>query len=163
MSATRRGSFSIAQLILESVGLGARHGVSFPVEMTLMVKALVTFEGVGRTLDPALDVAAVSRVHVEQVFRRTFSPARLARELWRSAPEMMDLAVQLPGFLSSGFRVASDAIERRPGGSPLAGVRSSIFGGALAIAGVLAYVQHAPWWLWAACWVISVVVVLRGK
>jgi ubiquinone biosynthesis protein len=163
VSATRRGNFSIAQLILESVGLGARHGVSFPVEMTLMVKALVTFEGVGRTLDPSLDVAAVSRAHVEKVFRHTFSPARVTRELWRSAPEMMDLAVQLPGFLSSGFRVASEAIERRPNGNPLAGVRSSIFGGALAIAGVLAYVQHSPWWLWTACWVIATVAVLRGK
>ena len=42
-----QGEFSIAQLILESVGLGGRFRVFFPVEMTLMVKALVTFEGVG--------------------------------------------------------------------------------------------------------------------
>ena len=160
---SRRGNFSIAQLILESVGLGARYGVSFPVEMTLMVKALVTFEGVGRTLDPGLDVAAVSRAHVEKVFRNTFSPARLTRELWRSAPEMMDLAVQLPGFLSGGFRVASAAIERRPGGNPIAGVRSALFGGALVVAGVIAYVQHGPWWLWTVCWALALVVVLRGK
>ncbi len=164
VSQSRRGNFSIAQLILESVGLGARHSVAFPVEMTLMVKALVTFEGVGRTLDPSLDVAAVSRAHVEKVFRNTFSPARLTRELWRSAPEMIDLVAQLPGFLSAGFRVASEAIEhRRPVNNPLAGVRSSILGGALAIAGVLAYVQQSPWWLWAACWLVALVTVLRGK
>jgi ubiquinone biosynthesis protein len=163
VSLSRRGTFSIAQLILESVGLGARFGVSFPVEMTLMVKALVTFEGVGRTLDPRLDVAEVSRGHVEKVFRGTFSPLRLGRELLRSAPEMMDLAVQLPGLLSGAFRVAGEAIERRPSASPLAGLRSSILGGALAIAGVVAYVQHAPWWLWAACWLLALLVVLRGK
>ena len=48
----------------------------------------------------------VSRGHVERVFRQTFSPVRFARELWRSAPEMMDLAVQLPALLSTGFRVS---------------------------------------------------------
>jgi ubiquinone biosynthesis protein len=160
---SKRGQFSVAQLILESVGLGARFAVFFPVEMTLMVKALVTFEGVGRTLDPQLDVAGVSREHVEKIFRQTFSPVRLTRELMRSAPEMMDLAVQLPGLLSAGFRVASDALERRPSGNALAGLRGSIFAGALVVAGVLAYVQHGPWWLWAALWAVATAMVLRGK
>jgi ubiquinone biosynthesis protein len=58
------GDISIAQLILESVGLGGKYRVFFPVEMTLMVKALVTFEGVGRMLQPDLDVAEISRRHV---------------------------------------------------------------------------------------------------
>ena len=164
MTQSRRGSYSVAQLILESVGQGARHGVAFPVEMTLMVKALVTFEGVGRTLDPSLDVAAVSRGHVERVFRQTFSPGRAARELWRTAPELIDLAVQLPALLSAGFRAASDAVERRSTVvNPLAGVRSALLGGALAVGGVIAFVQHGPWWLWAACWVVALVVVLRGR
>lgn len=163
VSQSRRGQFSIAQLILESVGLGGRYAVFFPVEMTLMVKALVTFEGVGRTLDPQLDVAAVSRTHVETIFRQTFNPVRLSRELMRSAPEMMDLAVQLPGLLSAGFRVASDALERRPNGNALAELRGSIFAGALVVSGVLAFVQHGPWWLWTALWVLAAVVVSRGR
>jgi hypothetical protein len=28
---------------------------------------------------------------------------------------------------------------------------------------VIAFVQHGPWWLWAACWVVALVVVLRGR
>jgi ubiquinone biosynthesis protein len=160
---SRRGQFSIAQLILESVGEGARHGVAFPVEMTLMVKALVTFEGVGRTLDPGLDVAAVSRAHVEKVFRHTFSPVRIARELWRSAPEMADLAVQLPGLLSLGFRVASETLERRPPGSPLEGLRSAVFAGALVIAGVVAYIERAPPPLWATLWLLAAFIFRHGR
>src|SRR3954452_24517859 len=35
--------FSLAQLIMRSVNLGAQHRLYFPVEMVLMVKALVTF------------------------------------------------------------------------------------------------------------------------
>jgi ubiquinone biosynthesis protein len=134
-----------------------------PVEMTLMVKALVTFEGVGRTLEPALDVAAASRAPRRGGVPPDLQPGARRRELWRSAPEMMDLAVQLPGLLSSGFRARARRSSAGPGGNPLAGVRASIFGGALAIAGVLAYVQHAPWWLWAACWAIAAATVLRGR
>lgn len=160
---SRRGDFSIAQLVLKSVGLGARYRVFFPVEMTLMVKALVTFEGVGRLLDPGLDVAAVSRPHVERIFRETFSPATLTRELWRSAPEMVDLAVQLPGLLSAGFRVASETLERKPRGSPVDGLRGSIFAGACVVAAVLAFVQHGPWALWAGLLVLAAVAGLRGR
>jgi ubiquinone biosynthesis protein len=49
----------------------------FPVEMVLMVKALVTFEGVGHVLLPGTDVADLSRRHVRRVFLQQFSPVRL--------------------------------------------------------------------------------------
>jgi len=39
--------FSLALLILECIQLGARYRLYFPIEMVLMVKALVTYEGVG--------------------------------------------------------------------------------------------------------------------
>jgi ubiquinone biosynthesis protein len=157
VSQGRRGQFSIAQLILESVGLGARHAVFFPVEMTLMVKALVTFEGVGRTLDPQLDVAAVSREHVERIFRQTFSPVRLSRELMRSAPEMMDLAVQLPALLSAGFRFAGDLVEQRQRPNPLAGLKGTILAASCVIGGVLAFVQGAAWPVYVTLWVLAVI------
>src|SRR6185295_11886638 len=69
--------FSLAQLIMRSVNLGAQHRLFFPVEMVLMVKALVTFEGVGQILKPGLDVAEVSRKHANQIFRDQFSPQNL--------------------------------------------------------------------------------------
>ena len=55
------GKFSLAKLILESIRIGGEYRVFFPVEMTLMVKALVTFEGVGVMFDPDLDIPSVSR------------------------------------------------------------------------------------------------------
>jgi len=73
-------SFSLGQLILESVSRGAEYRMFFPVEMVLMVKALVTFEGVGQMLLPGFDVAEVSKRHVRRVFIQQFSPVRLAQE-----------------------------------------------------------------------------------
>src|ERR1041384_1981908 len=58
----------------------------FPVEMVLMVKALVTFEGVGQILKPGLDVAAVSQAHANRIFLDQFSPMHLARQGARPGP-----------------------------------------------------------------------------
>lgn len=135
-----QGGFSIAQLILESVGLGGRYRVFFPVEMTLMVKALVTFEGVGRMLDPRLDVAALSRRHVSAVFRHHFDPRELGRQLLRSAPEMIDVAVRLPQLLADSVRYAEEAVSRRPPRHALAGLRGAILSGACIVAGTVALV-----------------------
>ncbi|MGI9189830.1 MAG: ABC1 kinase family protein [Longimicrobiaceae bacterium] len=156
------GDFSIAQLILESVGLGGKYRIFFPVEMTLMVKALVTFEGVGKMLDPGLDVAAVSRRHVSRIFQRHFNPQALTRELLRNAPELIDLAVRLPQLLSSGYRFLEDAInEPRP--DPLVGLRSSVIAAACIVGGVLAVVQGAHLLLWGGLFVLALLVSLFGK
>ena len=138
-----QGEFSVARLILESVGLGGRYRVFFPVEMTLMVKALVTFEGVGRMLDPHLDVAGVSRRHVARVFQHQFSPGLLARQLFRSAPGLVDVAVRLPQLVVEGVRYAEEAVGRHPPARPLAGVRGAILAGACIVGGVNAMIAGA--------------------
>ena len=88
-ASTAAGSFrdfSLAQLIMRSVNLGAQHRLYFPVEMVLMVKALVTFEGVGQILKPGLDVAAVSQEHANTIFRNQFSPQNLLKQVLRAGP-----------------------------------------------------------------------------
>ena len=162
VSQSQRGDFSIAQLILESVGLGAKFRVFFPVEMTLMVKALVTFEGVGRMLDPNLDVAAAARTHVTRVFQRSFSPQLIARELLRSAPEMLDLLTQLPRLLGAGFRAADEALNGKPRPNPLAGIKGAMLAGSCIVAGALVVVQHGPPWFSAALFVLAALFYLFG-
>ncbi len=160
-----RGDLSIAQLILESLSLGGKYRVFFPVEMTLMVKALVTFEGVGRTLEPGLDVAEISRVHVQEIFRDRFDPRALSRELVSNAPEVIDLIVQAPQLLATGVRFFEEQIDTHtPRPNPLAGLRSGILAGACIVAGALAAVQGGPWFLWLPLFTLGFwLAVLGGK
>lgn len=144
---SKQGSVSLAQVILRSLSLGGRYRVFFPVEMTLMVKALVTFEGVGRTLEPNLDVVAVSRRHVQNIFRDRFNPWALGREMLSSAPEMIDVALKLPQLLSSGVSHVEDSMGDHQPHDPFAGVRNSVLAGACIIGGVIAAVQGGPLWL----------------
>ncbi len=144
---SKQGSISLAQVILRSLSLGGRYRVFFPVEMTLMVKALVTFEGVGRTLDPDLDVVAVSRRHVQRIFRERFNPWTIGSEVLGSAPELVDAALKLPQLLTSGVSQLEESLAEQPTSSPLEGLRSGILAGAFIIGGVISTVQGGAWWL----------------
>ncbi|HEV7586924.1 MAG TPA: AarF/UbiB family protein [Longimicrobium sp.] len=158
-----RGEISIAQLILESVGLGGRYRVFFPVEMTLMVKALVTFEGVGRTLDPQLDVAAVSQKHVSKIFQQQFDPRLLMRQILRGSPELVDMAVRLPQLLSAGFKFADEHLNNRSPANPLQGIKGSILAAACIVGGVLSVIQHASPWFSGAMFLLAVLLAAFGK
>ena len=140
----RRGDFSIARLILESMRLGGRHRMYFRVELVLMVKALVTFEGVGRMVDPDLDVVALSRTHISSIFREQFRLERLSRELWRNGPELLDLAGRLPELLTQSAQLL-DRSTPPPPAHPLAPLRGAIVAGACILGGVLTLVQSDAW------------------
>ncbi len=160
---SKQGSISLAQVILRSLSLGGRYRVFFPVEMTLMVKALVTFEGVGRTLDPNLDVVAVSRRHVQQIFQERFSPWNLGKELLGSAPELIDVARQLPQLLSSGTVHLEEALTEQPPSESVSGIRNSILAGACLVGGVIAVVQGGPLWLSLPLFGAGVLLALFGS
>jgi len=143
-------------VILQSLSLGGRYRVFFPVEMTLMVKALVTFEGVGRTLDPDLDVVAVSRRHVRDIFRERFDPRAIGRELMSNAPEFVDVMLQLPQLMSQGASFVEERMNtRRASDDTLAGVRSGIIAGACILGGVVGVVQGGPLWVWIPLFAIG--------
>jgi len=140
----QRGDFSIARLILESMRLGGRYRMYFRVELVLMVKALVTFEGVGRMVDPDLDVVALSRTHIGHIFRNQFRLELLTRELWRNGPELLDLAGRLPELLARSARLL-DRPSQPPTVNPLTGLRGTIFAAACILGGVLTLVQSDAW------------------
>lgn len=158
-----RGDFSIAQLILQSVGLGGRYRVFFPVEMTLMVKALVTFEGVGRMLDPNLDIVTVSERHVTRIFKQHFDPRELLRELWRSSPELLDLWARTPQLVVSGAHRLEEALAAPGRRNPMEGVRSAILSAACIVGGVVGLVSGGPAALWIALFLLALLLALFGR
>jgi ubiquinone biosynthesis protein len=152
--------FSLAQLILESVAIAGQYRMYFPVEMVLMVKALVTFEGVGRILEPGLDVAAVSRRHISRIFMSQFNPLRIAREGLRSTPEIVDTLAKVPLLITEGLRFLEKS-TRQPPENPLAGLRGTIMAGCCLVAGAILVAFEGPWPLWSVLFLLSLVLALR--
>jgi ubiquinone biosynthesis protein len=153
-------NFSLARLVLESVSRGATFRMYFPVEMVLMVKALITFEGVGNVLLPGIDIAGLSRRHVRRVFLQQFSPVRVVQEGLRGAPEVLDAMVKMPLLMSEGLRVLEKTARRSPE-NPLAGVRGSLLAGSCVIAGAISLATGRPWWVWAAFFLVGLFLGVR--
>ena len=154
--------FSLAQLIMRSVNLGAHHRMYFPVEMVLMIKALVTFEGVGQILKPGLDVAAVSQEHARVIFKRQFSPQHLFQQFLHGMPEVLEAVSKSPMLILEGLRLLEQA-TRRPE-NPFRGLRGTLFGGFCIVAGAILAGAKGPWPVWVALFVIGTGVALhRGR
>jgi ubiquinone biosynthesis protein len=134
---------SLGELILESLARGVRFRMYFPVELVLMVKAIITFESVGRMLDPDLDVAVVTRRHLNDALFHQYNPLRLGREGLRSAPELLDTAVKVPALISTGLRALESAASRPPE-NPFAGMRGTMFAGFSLVAGALVVALRGP-------------------
>lgn len=153
---------SLAMLMLRSLQLGARYNLYFPVEMVLMVKALVTYEGVGYLMDSEFDVAEVSKRHVLRIFRSQFSPTRLFQQAVRSAPDLADGLTRLPLLVSEGLRIL-EMQTRRPPQKPLAGLRGTIFGASALVSGAILVAYGGPWYLWGPMMLIGILVPLRRE
>jgi ubiquinone biosynthesis protein len=158
-----RGEYSLGKMILDSVGLGAQYRIFFPVEMTLMVKALVTFEGVGLLMNPDLDVPKISQKYVTEIFNRQFSVSSLYRDFMRNSPELVDTLVRLPKILSDVLRFAEETVNDRTPSNPLAGLRSGIIAGACIVGGVISVVQGGPTGLWVTLFGLGILFSMFGK
>jgi ubiquinone biosynthesis protein len=154
--------FSLGQLILQSLSRGAEHGMYFPVELVLMVKALVTFEGVGNVLLPGFDVAEVSKRHIRSLFIEQFSPFRLISEGMRGVPELVDALAKMPLLITDGLRVL-EKYARQPSQPPLSGLRGTLIAGCCLVAGAVAMGFRTPWPLWSALFLLAFVLAVRKK
>ena len=152
--------YSLAQLILDSVRQGATYRMYFPVELVLMVKALVTFEGVGHLLMPGFDVAEVSRKHIRRIFIAQFGPARLVQETVKNAPDVVDALAKMPLLLTEGLRVLEKSARRHPE-NPLAGIRATLIAGFALVAGSITLAYGLPWYVWGVLFFFAAVLALR--
>ncbi len=140
--------FSLGQLILESVNLGGHYRIYFPVEMVLMVKAIVTFEGVGNILQPGIDIVEISRSQIHRIFLRQLSPLQVVREGLRNAPEILEAAAKAPTLITEGLR-ALETLSHQPPENSTVGLRSTLFGGFCLVAGAILAAFGGPWPAWA--------------
>jgi len=158
------GDFSLGQLIINSLAIGGRHRIFFPVEMTLMTKALITYEGVGKMLNPKIDIPALSRKHALKIFQDQFHPASIAQELWRGTPELIDVLMRLPRITADSLTHLEDTLtDRTPKPDSIQNLSGSIMSGAFVLAGTLAVVQGGPWPLWSALFLIGFLFFLFNK
>jgi len=86
----------LAEVLGKLFRTAQRYQLTLQPQLILLQKTLLNIEGVGRLLDPELDIWAVAQPVLEKILRERYSPRRLLRELRDRAPEMMTRAPDMP-------------------------------------------------------------------
>jgi ubiquinone biosynthesis protein len=90
---------SLAEVLGKLFRTAQRYELTLQPQLILLQKTLLNIEGVGRQLDPQLDIWAVARPVLEKILRERYSPRRLLREFGKRAPELMTRAPEMPRLL----------------------------------------------------------------
>src|SRR5690606_30913776 len=90
---------SLGEVLGKLFRTAQRYELTLQPQLILMQKTLLTIEGIGRLLDPKIDIWAVARPVLERILAERYSRQRLAAELRRRVPEMMTRAPEVPRLL----------------------------------------------------------------
>jgi len=94
----------IGAFLKELADGAVRHGVRAPADYTMFFKAVLTSEGLARSLVPEVDLVAAAQPYVERLVHERFS-----RERWRQ--DLYYQAFTTRTLVRRSFRVLSDWID----------------------------------------------------
>ncbi|WP_407277815.1 AarF/UbiB family protein [Aromatoleum evansii] len=96
----------LGAMLSDLVMILREHGIALPSDLSLLIKAFITLEGMGRQLDPDFDMGAEAAPFLRRVLLAHHAPAAIAKRGWRTLAEAMDLVTGLPRDLSQLLRSA---------------------------------------------------------
>ena len=90
---------SLGEVLLKLFRTAQRYELTIQPQLILLQKTLLNIEGVGRQLDPQIDIWAVARPVLEKILAERYSPRRLLREFRKRLPELVTRAPEMPALL----------------------------------------------------------------
>ncbi len=99
---------NIGNLLTDFVGILSHHHIQCPGDVMLLIRALVTLEGVGRSLDPDFNLAAPLAPFVEQIVRDRYDPRRVAGRIFDESRQFLRLAHDVPLFIGRSLEKLSN-------------------------------------------------------
>lgn len=88
--------FRIGEFLNRLIRLIITHRLRMPPGFYLMLKAIVTLEGVARRLDPSFDMVESLRPFARRAMRERLRPDRMAREIYFGAMDLTPMLRELP-------------------------------------------------------------------
>ncbi len=96
----------LGTMLADLVGILRSHQLYLPPDLALFIKAFVSLEGMGRDLDPDLDLAGEAVPMLREALLTRYAPAALAKRGWHAASEISRLMSDLPRDISHLLRSA---------------------------------------------------------
>ena len=95
---------SLAQVLIKLFRTAQKYELTLQPQLILLQKTLLNIEGVGRQLDPQLDIWAVAKPVLERILIERYSPQRAAQELRKRLPEIMTHAPDMPRLVHAWLK-----------------------------------------------------------
>lgn len=151
---------SLAELVVKLFQTARRFELTVQPQLILLQKTLLNIEGVGRMLDPEIDIWAVAHPVLKRILRQRYSPLRTLRDVRKRLPEWLHHAPEFPELVRDALRQIGRG-EKRELADPLAlklaldsarrqhkVLACSLLGSALLVAAALLWTlapQHGVW------------------
>jgi len=87
----------IGRLLQELLEIAAKHRLTIPADLFLMIKALSTVEGVGRMLCPEFNAMEQAAPFIKRIRMEMVHPRRIAADIFDSGKELLHLLRDIPG------------------------------------------------------------------
>ncbi|WP_329741795.1 ubiquinone biosynthesis regulatory protein kinase UbiB [Dyella sp. A6] len=151
---------SLAELVVKLFQTARRFELTIQPQLILLQKTLLNIEGVGRMLDPDIDIWAVAHPVLKRILRERYSPLRTLREVRRRLPEWFHMAPQFPELVHHALQAAASGERRLVADAGalehqahlmrrlLHTMASGLLGAALIVSAALLWAlapQHGPW------------------
>ena len=103
---------SLAEVVVKLFQTARRFELTLQPQLILLQKTLLNIEGVGRMLDPDIDIWAVAHPVLKRILRERYSARRTLHAVRQRLPEWMHTAPQLPELVRDALRQVASG-ERR--------------------------------------------------
>ena len=97
---------NISTMLSDLTTLLRDYHLALPPDLTLLIKALISLEGMGRQLDPEFDIVTEVSPFLRRAMLARYAPDALARRGWRAVTRGLDILTSLPQDLRQLLRSA---------------------------------------------------------
>jgi ubiquinone biosynthesis protein len=144
---------NLGRVLIEATKIAGKYSIKVPGDWMIVFKAILTIEGMGRTLDPGFDLMAMGHELVKDLVKSQYSMQRISKDFLWVAKDLASLLQVLPRqirwmfkkFNSNDFafeiKLADLADLRTQMDSNSRRMSSGIVGAGLFVAGAIA-LQH---------------------
>jgi len=92
-------SLDLSALTLELIAIARASELTLPPDLTLLIKAFISLDGMGRQLDPDFDMTAAAQPILRRLVLQRYAPEQLMALAREGVGDSAKLAAELPGDL----------------------------------------------------------------
>ncbi len=152
---------SFGKLLFDLFQVAHRFHLTLQPQLLMLQKTLLNIEGLGRQLDPELDIWSVAKPELETILREKHNFENVSQELRQRLPGWLAEAPEIPGLVHDFLvKANSGQLLSRTDSEDIALSRQErivsrrkilqvLAGGSLSIPGaILIAMESGPWFLW---------------